>query len=122
MCTDHYPVVTHLTMPQTHTPANPNYNFHDVNWELFRKTLKIHLSKYPPPDEITTVEQLNEASENLICALQNTITSCIKRSNPRPDVKRWWNSDLSAMRKELNKLRADLYRNRALTDHIHTMN
>jgi len=110
-CTDH------LTIPQGCTPSNPNYNFRDVDWELFRKTLKTHLSKLPPPDEITTAEQLNKASENLTHALQNTIASCVKRSNPRPDTKRWWNGDLTAMRKELNKLRADSNRNRALTDH-----
>ncbi len=116
-CPNHFPIVMHLTTPQPRVPINPNYNFRDVDWEIFHKTLKTHLDEIPPPATITTAEQLNEASENLTRTLQNTIASCIKRSNPRPDAKRWWNNDLMKMRKELNRIRADSYRNRVLTDH-----
>ena len=91
-CTDHFPIITHLTTPQPRAPINPNYNFRDVDWEIFRKTLKTHLDEIPPAT-ITTAEQLNEASDNLTRALQNTIASCVKRSNPRPDAKRWWNNE-----------------------------
>ena len=50
-------------------------------------------------------------------ALQSTVRSCVTKSKPRPDAKRWWNSDLTGMKKELNKLRTISFRNRALPEH-----
>ena len=31
-CTDHYPIVTHLTTPQIRLAASPNPNFRDADW------------------------------------------------------------------------------------------
>ena len=47
-CTDHFPIVMHLTTPQPRAPISPNYNFRAVDWEIFRKMLKTHLDEIPP--------------------------------------------------------------------------
>jgi hypothetical protein len=62
-------------------------------------------------------EALSLAAKNLTEAIHQTIQACVKRSKPRPDSKRWWNSDLQKTRKELNKLCTLSYRNRTITDH-----
>ena len=55
--------------------------------------------------------------DDLTWAIQETIKEKITCSKPRLDAKRWWNSNLTKTRKELNRLRANSYKNRALADH-----
>jgi hypothetical protein len=77
----------------------------------------LDLQLTPDRPNITNAEQLNEAIGNLTQALQETTEEVVKRSKPRPDAKRWWNGELIKMRKDLNRLRSDSYRFRAITDH-----
>ncbi len=107
--TDHYPIATHLAIPQNRTMTPSNYNFCDTDWDAFHKMLKCKLTHRPQP--IKTEEQLTEVCDKLIGALQATIKDCVTRSRPRPDSKRWWNSDLKDMRKRLNKLWAISFHN-----------
>ena len=116
-CTDHYPIITHLTLSQARTSTSLNYNFRDTDWDSFRKELDNTLKALPRPAPIETVEDLSLAAATLTNTIQATIRKCVKRSKPWPDAKRWWNSDLRKMKKELNKLRSDSYRLRALTNH-----
>jgi len=116
-CTDHYPIKTHLTLVQTQTSLKSNYNFHDVDWELFRTKLKDNLATLPPTTEIATEVELTTAAEGLTNAIQHAIETCVKRSKPRPDSKRWWNGDLKKTKRKLNKLREIAFRNRTLTSH-----
>jgi ribonuclease HI/exonuclease III len=116
-CTDHFPIATHLSLTQNRTPSITNYNFRDTDWDSFRKALQQNLAAIPPATNISTEESLSAATKNLTEAIHLTIQSCVKRSKPRPDSKRWWNSDLRKTRKELNKLRTTSYRYRAITAH-----
>jgi len=77
-CTDHFPIVTLLTIPQAHTPTTTNLNFRDVDWEVFRKALKEKLASIPDPEAISTGEQLEAACDNLTSSIQATIASCVK--------------------------------------------
>lgn len=113
--TDHYPIVTNLTLPQNRASDAPNFNFRDVDWDDFRKKLEPRLTALPDATVINTQEQLNAAATGITLALKTTIQECVKRSKPRPDSKRWWNSDLRKQKKLLNKLRAESFRDRALT-------
>jgi len=116
-CTDHFPITTHIMLTQIRTSSVNNYNFRDVEWEEFRNKLTENLDKFPSPTSIPTETDLNSAATNLTEAIQHTIQTCVKCSKPCLDAKQWWNSDLKKRRKEVNKLRAILYRNRALTNH-----
>jgi hypothetical protein len=123
-CTDHYPIVTHLDLPQTRIPEDPSYNFRTADWDKFNKALKIKLSNLkiklsnlPQPGPFTGSQQLFALGDSLTKALQETIQEKFTCSKPRPDAKRWWNSDLTGMRKELNRLRSLSYKNRTITNH-----
>jgi hypothetical protein len=114
-CTDHFPIVTILTLPQKKSNPAPRYNFREVDWDGFRKTLTKKLAKNPKPAPLLNGTQLNKAADEIMNALQETVEESVKRSKPRPHSKRWWTSDLKKMRKALNKLRVDSYRKRTLT-------
>ena len=95
----------------------PSYNFREVNWDVFRQKFRARLNATPNPPAINTQDQLIEAADRLTQALQVTIQENVIKSKPRPDTKRWWNSDLKKMKKELNRLRAKSFMFRAVADH-----
>jgi ribonuclease HI/exonuclease III len=115
--TDHFPIVTNLDLPQTRILPDPSYNFRTADWDDFNKTLANKLNLIPRPERIRNAQQLEEVANNITRSLQETIKEEITQSKPRPDAKRWWNSDLNKKRKELNRLRKDSYKNRTLANH-----
>jgi Endonuclease-reverse transcriptase len=115
--TNHFPVVTHIFLPQERTNTPPSFNFRETDWDTFRKKLKPRIQHTPERPIINNVEQLNKAIGDLTQALQETVQEVVKRSKPRPDAKRWWNGELIKTRKELNRLRSDSYNFRAIANH-----
>jgi len=116
-CTDHFPIVTNISLPQSQIITTPNYNFHQVDWPSFQKSLKACLSLLPAPRKIGNQDQLDSAASGVTKALHETIWKCVKRSKPCPDLKRWWNGELRKKKKQLNKLRATSFRNQAFPLH-----
>jgi ribonuclease HI len=115
--TDHFPIETCIDLPQSRIPPDPSFNFRTVDWDDFKKALKEKVDALPRQGPIRDVEQLNEVGNNLTRVLQETIKEKVTSSKPRPDSKRWWNGDLTKMRKELNRLRSSSFKNRAITNH-----
>ena len=37
---DHFPIETHINLPQSRIPPDPSYNFRMTDWEDFRKTIR----------------------------------------------------------------------------------
>jgi hypothetical protein len=116
-CTDHFPILTNILLPQERVTAQPTYNFREADWNNYRHKLRIRLAATPDPQVIENLAQLTEAAELLTQALQETIREEIPKTKPRPDAKRWWNGDLRRRKKEINRLRVHSYRFRALADH-----
>ena len=115
--TDHFPVLTHIQLPQERVNTPTSFNFRETDWEEFREKLKPRLRHSPEKPVITNIEQLNTAVGDLTQALQNTIHKVVKRSKPRPDSKRWWNGELIKMRQTLYRLRTESYNYRAIAIH-----
>jgi hypothetical protein len=115
--TDHFPIITNVSLLQEHTNMPPSFNFRETDWDEFRRKLKPRLQHSPEKPIITDRTQLNEAIGNLTQALQDTIQEVVKKSKPRPDAKRWWNGELIKLQKELYRLKSDSYRNRAIANH-----
>jgi ribonuclease HI len=116
-CTDHFPVVTILDLSQDRVTPTLNRNFRMVDWDAFNQRLKANLKTIPPPSVLKTGEDIQAAAGGITKALQVTIEEEVQPSNPCPHSKRWWNSDLKKMRKDLNKLSAEAMRQRAVPDH-----
>ena len=75
------------------------------------------LNALPNPMIINNTMQLNNAVTKLTTALQTTIKENIRTTKPRPDSKRWWNGELNSMKKKPNKLKAESFKYRAITNH-----
>ena len=116
-CTDHFPIVTTLSLPQKRVDTSPGYNFRDVDWDEFRRKFQGELEAIPEPCRVRTEGQLVVAVEALMGALVDTVSACVPKSKKRSGAKRWWSKDLRKMRKRLNRLRELSHRYRALTHH-----
>ena len=115
--TDHFLIATYIDLPQNRLPHDPLYNFRTANWDEFYKVLTEKAGRLPQPQPVTNKRQLDEMGINLTRILQETISEKIMCSKPRPDAKWWWNSDLTKMRKELNRLRKESYHNCTIANH-----
>ena len=100
--TDHFPIVTNISLSQARVNATPTHNFREADWDKFRRKLTTKLGAIPEDLIIHTPEQLAQAVDHLTLAIQTSIQEEIPNTKPRPDSKRWWNGDLKRMRKDLN--------------------
>jgi Endonuclease-reverse transcriptase len=115
--TDHVPILTILNIEATHNPTAPFHNYRMVDWKEFREHLAKRLEDIPEPKEIETEKEYNEAVNALTTAIQDTIEDAIPLSKPVPHSRRWWNRDLSSLKKEKNRINNQSYLHRAITDH-----
>lgn len=61
-CTDHFLIVTQMTLPQNCMNPEPRRNFRETDWNIFRKKLAHNLNSCPDATPITALEQLNTAT------------------------------------------------------------
>jgi hypothetical protein len=67
--TDHFPIITHISLPQERVNTSPSYNFIETDWDDYRKKLKTKLRRSQDTPVITNMEQLN------------TVISCTTRND-----------------------------------------
>lgn len=115
--TDHFPIVTILELPQERIKPKATYDFRMADWEDFRENLTIRLAEIPEPSPLLTDQDFQKAAEDLTEAIRDTIRTRVKLKRLAPQSRRWWNRDLSNLRKQLNKLSAESYRFRAIEIH-----
>lgn len=121
ICTDHLPILTELNMSVAHTPAKTIENFREVDWDKFRAELRTQLSLLGRPRPIEDQASLDEACQKVTEAIQGTITVQVPTSEISPKAKRWWTKELTALRRNANRLgrKASKFK-RFPEHHIHT--
>ena len=102
MAINHFPIITHILLPQEQTNLPPSYNCREMDWEEYKEKLIPKLRRSPDQPIINNIDQLNVAISDLTSTLQETTSKVVKWSKPQPDAKRWWNGELIKMKKRLN--------------------
>jgi len=116
-CTDHFPIVTIIDIPQERTEPKLSFNFRMTDWESYREQLMINIQTIPLPTIIDTDEELQQAALNLTEVIQRSLKEKIPISKPCLHSKRWWNVELQGLKKWLNKLSHKAMRQRAVPHH-----
>lgn len=88
-----------------------------MEWKDFNENLAIQLEELPDPAPLTTPVQYQEAVQGLTEALQDVIRTRVPVNKPCPQSKRWWNSDLASLKKEMQKLSRKAHQCRADATH-----
>ena len=114
--TDHVPILTRIDLDIPPAPDTDFKNYKEVNWEAFNSFLS-NLLSHTPLTPIATKAQFQEAARNLDQALKETVENCVPKTRPSPHSRRWWNKDLTEMKKEVNCLNHIAYQFRAVPNH-----
>jgi len=113
----HLPIVVtiDLTIPRTDKP--PIRDFHGIDFNDFNKALKTNLALLSPPSCILTKADFDSVVLLLTSAIQQTIGDLIPLWKPCPFTKRWWSSNLTALKKKKNRLSNAAHKVHHITDH-----
>lgn len=110
--TDHVPILSVLDLATMRAAPEPRRNFRNTDWEDFNRALQTRLHALGPPTVLATVEEFQTATRNLTHVIQETIDDKVPICRPSPYAKRWWNSELSALRSGLSRLSREAYKHR----------
>ena len=103
---DHLPIEIILNLtPQLTTPARPPYNFTKTDWKALKNKLLEYLPPLPERHTLTIEENIDRFANDLTEAIRKAIAETTPRKKPSPFSKRWWNEELTRLRKELNQMR-----------------
>src|SRR6266481_3766608 len=115
--TDHVPILTTLEYAVPARGVEEYHNFRAVDWDSFCEELAKQLCYILEPCALFTDAQFQKAVANLTGAIQATIGATVPTAQPAPHLRRWWNNNLSRLKKDMNCLGNLSYRYRAVPDH-----
>lgn len=70
--TDHFPILTNISLPQERTDTPPTHNFREADWDIFKQRLEARTEEIPNLPTIDNLEQLESAADLLTQAIQAT--------------------------------------------------
>jgi hypothetical protein len=114
---DHLPIITIIDMPIARSPPKLAPNFKVVDFEKFNTALLTRLNQDSPAQLITTKPQFSEKVQRLTTILQETIEAHALLKKLSPFSKRWWNSELTALKKRKSRLSNEAYKYRDIVNH-----
>ena len=101
--TDHFPIITKINVSTTLHEEPQRLNYKETDWEEFRKELEPRLRHISKPKTITSIPRFDGLLTNLNKALTETIQAVVPKLKMSPHTKRWWSSELRAMKKAVTK-------------------
>jgi len=114
---DHLPVITIIDMPVARAPPKSLPNFQDFDFTDFNKALHSRLQHNSPAELLRTKEAFYNKVDRLTTIIQETIDSHMPAKKPCPFSKRWWTTELTALKKRKNQLSNEAYKFRHIVDH-----
>jgi ribonuclease HI/exonuclease III len=118
--TDHMPIISVLEIEPERIAHVGKHNFKLTDWEEFRKSLGDELEAVEDTDEITTEDQFYARIAQVDKAIKTAIRKHVPLTRLSPYSKRWWNKELTGMKRDKEKLARKSYTRRALdNDPIH---
>jgi len=114
---DHLPIITIVDLPLDRAPVKNLPNFHKIDFAEFNKSLRTHLEHDSPALLITSEEGFHNKVNQLIAIIQATINSTVPIRKPCPYSKRWWNTDLTTLKKKKSRLSNKAHKFRDIINH-----
>ena len=102
--TDHFPVISHMTLDVEKTDDRVRYNYRLVDWEDFNKSLANRLVELPEPTPIQSRREADHRLAELEAIIGDVTNEHVPTARPCPYMKRWWTKELSGKRKEVKQM------------------
>jgi hypothetical protein len=117
-CTDHVPILSMLELETPKVKPESKCNYHNMDWKEFNEVLERELTKYPPTDPIVTDHEFQRSTAAITQAIQTATEETVPMAKYIPTSKRWWNHNLTTLRKSVQKAVAESHKTRALPEHL----
>ena len=99
----------------------PTLDFRNGDWSKINDILKERLEAESPALRIRMQEQFTEKVNKVISIITEVLNKTLEELKPRPFSRRWWTKELTALKKDQNRLSNKLYKLRDIPGHpIHT--
>ena len=116
---DHLPIETTLALPMDIPQPSPPYNYAKTNWqELDRKLVEYLPNPSSLKQEEITAHDVDRFADELTTAISKAVKETTPRKRPCPHSKRWWTAELTALRREANRLRNTYRRTKLNIDKV----
>ena len=116
--TDHYPILTEISIDPERINPPPKRNYRATNWEKFATHLTNQLDTIPAPtDNIASIVDLEQRLEAVSGTILNSVEACIPTSKPSLFTKRWWTPELDEKIKRVRNLTRTAYAKRQQHSH-----
>ena len=116
---DHLPIETTITLLIEAPQPSPPYNYAKTNWQELNCKLQTYLPSLTSlTPEVASCQDVDDFATELINAISKAVEETTPRKRPCPHSKRWWNEQLTSLRREANQLRNIYRRTKADIDKI----
>ncbi|KAG1867704.1 hypothetical protein F4604DRAFT_1682492 [Suillus subluteus] len=104
--TDHFPIITVIDLqPRANSNLSPSTTTEILTGRNeLREALSEKLNTIPPPAELTTHAQFEQALTTLTTSIMEMVNVKIPKTKLSPYTKQWWSKMLDAERKLVNRL------------------
>ena len=94
---DHFPILHRIALTPPQTPTTSRINWKVTDWARLQDTITRHISVWEAPLPSNT--SIDRAVQQLTSIIQKAIKKHTTEHRPSPYSKRWWNEELSTLRK-----------------------
>ncbi|KAJ3973002.1 hypothetical protein EV361DRAFT_797049, partial [Lentinula raphanica] len=102
--TDHIPIHTVVDVRVPYADQRTRWNWSQTDWEKFKERTEEELNKEPPPREINSIDEFNEALHAFDDMFTRLRDELVPKAKPSPYQRRWWNQQLTEMKRKMNNL------------------
>ncbi|KAJ3709969.1 hypothetical protein C8R42DRAFT_545589, partial [Lentinula raphanica] len=102
--TDHIPIHTVIDVRVPYADQRTHWNWAQTDWDKFKERIKEELDKRPPPREISTIDEFNDALHTFDDMFTQLRDELVPKAKPSPYQRRWWNQQLTEMKRQMNNL------------------
>jgi len=117
--TDHLPIISVIDLTYIPSKQVERFNFKNVDWDNYNATLERHLMELTAmlANPLDTMEKTERATNLLFEAISDTTREVVPPIKITPHTKRWWNNELTLLRRAKNRASADHYKWHGLPEH-----
>jgi hypothetical protein len=115
--TDHVPIFSILELETPKIIPETKRNVRETDWKDFNEVLTRELNEYLTPTPIIIESSFQHTTVALTQAIHTAIEETVPMAKYAPTSKHWWNHDLTAKCKLVQKVVVDSHKTRALSDH-----
>ena len=115
---DHLPIEIEINLqPDRQDDASraPRYNLKQADWNTVNANLAQHLPALLNPNA-ATVDELDKYAADISDAILTSLEQTVPKMKPCPFSKRWWNDELTQLKRDVNRLRRVYQRTRNAMD------